>query len=49
MDVPVPAPSQCVVGLTIPLPEPWATQVRLVRAACRPADEGECGRWARGG
>ena len=32
MDVPVPAPSQCVVGLTIPLPEPWATQVRLVRA-----------------
>jgi len=23
--------------------------VRLVRAACRPADEGECGRWARGG
>lgn len=32
MDLPVPAPSQCVVGLTIPLPEPWAAQVRIVRA-----------------
>ena len=32
MDLPVPAPAQCVVGLTIPLPEPWAAQVRIVRA-----------------
>ena len=32
MDLPVPAPSQRVVGLTIPLPEPWAAQVRIVRA-----------------
>ena len=32
MDVPVPTPFQCVVGLTIPLPEPWAAQVRIVRA-----------------
>ena len=32
MDLPVPAPSQRVVGLTIPLPEPWAAQIRIVRA-----------------
>ncbi|MBW3068371.1 MULTISPECIES: 2'-5' RNA ligase family protein [unclassified Actinomyces] len=33
MDVPVPAPSQCVLGVTIVLPEPWATRVRSVRTA----------------
>ncbi|MDU0348853.1 2'-5' RNA ligase family protein, partial [Actinomyces sp. MRS3W] len=31
MDVPAPAPTQCVLGVTIVLPEPWATQVRSVR------------------
>lgn len=33
MDLPAPAPSQCVMGMTIELPEPWASQVRIVRSA----------------
>ncbi|MBE6480782.1 MAG: 2'-5' RNA ligase family protein [Actinomyces ruminicola] len=33
MDVPAPAPTQCVLGVTIVLPEPWATRVRGVRTA----------------
>ncbi|WP_136193771.1 2'-5' RNA ligase family protein [Actinomyces procaprae] len=33
MDVPAPSPSQCVLGVTIVLPEPWATRVRGVRMA----------------
>lgn len=31
MDVPTPAPSECVLGVTIALPEPWAARVRRVR------------------
>ncbi|RAX19708.1 2'-5' RNA ligase family protein [Actinomyces sp. Z5] len=33
MDVPAPTPTQCVLGVTIVLPEPWATRVRGVRLA----------------
>ena len=32
MDVPTPSPQQRVVGVTVPVPEPWASRVRLVRA-----------------
>lgn len=32
MDVPAPAPGQRVLGVTVPVPEPWASRVRLVRA-----------------
>lgn len=33
MDVPAPTPTQCVLGVTIVLPEPWAARVRGVRLA----------------
>ncbi|MDO4899255.1 2'-5' RNA ligase family protein [Actinomyces sp.] len=33
MDVPAPTPTQCVLGVTIALPEPWAARVRSVRLA----------------
>ncbi|WP_103062175.1 2'-5' RNA ligase family protein [Actinomyces qiguomingii] len=33
MKVPAPTPSQCVLGVTIALPEPWAARVRSVRLA----------------
>ena len=32
MDVPVARSSECVIGITIPLPEPWAAQVTRVRS-----------------
>ena len=32
MDVPTPSRDQRVVGVTVPVPEPWASRVRLVRA-----------------
>lgn len=32
MDVPTPSPDQSVLGVTVPVPEPWASRVRLVRA-----------------
>lgn len=34
MEVPEPGADECVVGVTLPVPEPWAGRVRLVRAAC---------------
>ena len=32
MDVPTAGPSQCVLGVTLPVPEPWAARIRLVRS-----------------
>ena len=32
MDVPSAGPSQCVLGVTLPVPEPWAARIRLVRS-----------------
>ena len=32
MDLPTPSPQQRVLGVTVPVPEPWASRVRLVRA-----------------
>ena len=33
MDLPVPTDRERVIGLTVPVPEPWASQVRSARAA----------------